>query len=256
MRRLQLLEIHEQAWCPAVIRDALTDFLQASVRTFGVFDPAAPVLDALLARTGERTLVDLCAGGGGPWLRLGPRLTTSGVAVRLTDRNPSRVAPERLSGAVTYEPTPVDATDVPAELAGVRTMFNALHHFPPDQVRAMLADAVRRPASGVAFFECTARTLPALLLTTGLPALVWLLTPFVRPWSWRRLWWTYVVPVVPFVVWFDGVVSCLRSYTAWELKVIAAEAGGEAWTWETRSVWPLGAVLPVTWIVGRPRDPA
>ena len=49
------------------------------------------------------------------------------------------------------------------------------------------------------------------------PLLVLLLTPFVRPFSWARLLFTYVIPIaVPLIV-FDGIVSCLRSYTVAEL---------------------------------------
>jgi hypothetical protein len=48
--------------------------------------------------------------------------------------------------------------------------------------------------------------------------LVLLLTPFVRPFTLWRLLLTYVVPVaVPLILW-DGIVSCLRSYTPDELR--------------------------------------
>jgi hypothetical protein len=48
--------------------------------------------------------------------------------------------------------------------------------------------------------------------------LVLLLTPLVRPLRFWRLILTYVLPVaVPLIV-FDGVVSCLRTYTEVELR--------------------------------------
>ena len=31
MRRLQLMEIADQRWCPVAVRDALTDYLQFSL---------------------------------------------------------------------------------------------------------------------------------------------------------------------------------------------------------------------------------
>jgi hypothetical protein len=40
--------------------------------------------------------------------------------------------------------TPVDATNVPADLDCVRTMFNGFHHFAPDAAGAILADAVAK----------------------------------------------------------------------------------------------------------------
>ena len=49
-----------------------------------------------------------------------------------------------------------------------------------------------------------------LLLT---PLAVGLATPFIRPFRWSRLFWTYVIPLVPLTCWWDGVVSQLRAYT-------------------------------------------
>jgi hypothetical protein len=36
-------------------------------------------------------------------------------------------------------------------------------------------------------------------------------TPWIRPFRWSRLLWTYVVPIIPAVLLFDGIVSCLRT---------------------------------------------
>src|SRR5262245_9719783 len=33
MRRMHLIEIHEQPWCPASLRDALTDYLQFAIES-------------------------------------------------------------------------------------------------------------------------------------------------------------------------------------------------------------------------------
>lgn len=250
--RLQLIEIEDQSWCPDVIRDTMTDFLCFLMETFTPYRAAAAILARSLAALGERQVVDLCSGGGGPWLDLSERVPT---AVRLTDRFPNHRAFVRLGaasgGRIVGEPEPVSATAVPARLDGFRTLFTALHHFPPGEAHAILGDAVRA-GQGIAAFEATSRTPLALLGILFLPLLVLLFTPFIRPFRWSRLFWTYLVPVVPLAVWFDGTVSCLRTYRPEELRELVQDlqAGYE---WEIGRVWSAPLPARVTYLVGLPR---
>src|ERR1051325_276288 len=181
--RLQLFEIEDQAWCPAPIRDAMTDFLRFLMETFAPYRGVAAILSRSLRALGEATVVDLCSGGGGPWLDLVRPIRSQGgpdLQVRVTDWFPNQTALARLraasAGAIAGDPDPVSATAVPARLAGFRTLFTALHHFPPRQAHAILADAVRA-GQGIAAFEVTSRSPLALLGMLFLPLLVLLFTP-------------------------------------------------------------------------------
>jgi hypothetical protein len=256
LRRYHLLELHEHPACPASWRDGMTDFLQIGMRATGMFTVIVPRLGELLARTGQHRVVDLCAGGGGAWLGLLPRLRAhahADVAVLLTDLFPSAPARRRVAGVdgVAYLDTPVDARSLPPDLGGVRTLFNALHQFRPDEARKVLADAVaaRQP---IAAFEATDRSWLGLFLAISLPGLVWLLTPFVRPFSWSRLFWTYVIPVLPFFVAHDAVISCLRTYDLDDLDRLVEGLGGERWRWERGRTWSRGFPNRITWLVGTP----
>ena len=55
----------------------------------------------------------------------------------------------------------------------------------------------------------------------GLGAFLFL--PFVRPFCFSLFVWTYLLPVLPFVMWFDGIVSCLRSHSLSELRELASQ---------------------------------
>src|SRR5437867_274577 len=136
MARLHLFEIHDQPWCPPSLRDALTDFLGFALRLGGSYAPIAPQLRAAVARAGAARIVDLCSGAGGPWPAL--RRDVS-VPILLTDKYPNR---QTRTGTLPFHPEPVDATAVPADLGGFRTLFTSFHHFRPDEARAILANAV------------------------------------------------------------------------------------------------------------------
>ncbi len=256
MRRLHLLEIEDQPWCPAVLRDAATDFLQFMIVVTDTYLPAVPLLRSALERAGTRQVVDLCSGGGGPWASLLPRLDTPDepVQVRLTDRYPNQEAferaRERTGGRLAVHPDPVDATALPAGLTGFRTLFTAFHHFRPEAARAILADAVRG-GQGIGVFEATQRSAASLFATALSPLLVLLVTPFIRPFRWSRLLFTYLIPLVPLLVLFDGLVSCLRTYTPRELRAMADSLDARGYTWEIGAAKGRGPA-PVTYLIGIP----
>lgn len=129
MRRRQLVEIEDLAWCPRAVRDGGTDWLGFMANTTGMFDAVAPKIREAMRVTGTETVVDLCSGGGGPWLTLQRELAKTGpVQVCLSDLYPNLAAfaalRVRSHDRLHYLATSVDATNVPAELSGVRTMFN------------------------------------------------------------------------------------------------------------------------------------
>ena len=263
MRRRQLIEIEDQSWCPAAVRDGLTDYLQfISDRTEPYAAAARLLADALRVPTDDRAnqvpapVVDLGSGAGGPWRRLVRRLRDAGVPVRvrLTDLHPNVDAFDQLAretdGAVSGEPRAVPADAVPDDLPGFRTIFTAFHHFSPPAARRVLANAVAR-GQGIAVFESTTRNTLCLLVMLLVPHVVWLVTPFIRPFRWSRLLLTYVLPVIPTVAFVDGVVSCLRTYTPDELRELAESVdGASGYVWTAGHAG--GGPIPMTYLLGQP----
>ena len=256
MPRFHLLEIEDQPWCPAPIRDAATDFLQFALHLGNNYAPIAPCLRQALERAGADRIVDLGSGGGGPWLRMLRELDKTGppVEVCLTDRYPNLQALERVRRAsgdrLDYVRDPVDAAQMPAHLRGFRTLFTAFHHFRPDQARAILHDAVQN-RQGIAVFETTQRSLKSIAAVAISPLLVLLFTPFIRPFRVSRFFWTYLVPAVPLVVLWDGVVSCLRTYSPRELRQLVEPFAEEGYAWDIGEEYGK-APIPVTYLIGYP----
>ena len=261
MPRLHLIEIAEQPWCPRAIRDGLTDFLRVVIDAGGAYAPAAPLLAELLQHTRSIRIVDLCSGGGGPWRSLVPALGERGVrpAIRVTDINPNLEAfaalERELPGVVSGESRPVNALAVPADLVGVRTVFTALHHFRPAEARALFGDAARRGVP-ICAFESTRRDAIAILLTMLSPIVVLLVTPRIRPFRWSRLLLTYVLPLIPLVVLFDGIVSCLRTYSIAELEALVRGVGQGDGKGAARMRWTVGEAgrgpVPMSYVIGEP----
>jgi hypothetical protein len=83
---------------------------------------------------------------------------------------------------------------------------------------------------------------------------VLVLTPAIRPFRWSRLLWTYLLPVLPLAILFDGVVSCLRVYTPDEMLAMGREVGGDEYEWEAGFERPAGSPLPIPYLIGMPRQ--
>jgi len=97
---------------------------------------------------------------------------------RLTDLYPNpKSAPH---ARISWVADPVDATRVPPNLAGVRTMFSAFHHFRPDAARAILRDAFDR-SRAICIFESGPGTLLGVATMALVPFNVLALMPFARP---------------------------------------------------------------------------
>jgi hypothetical protein len=173
----------------------------------------------------------------------------------LTDRFPSetarqlaqRYAPQQLH----YVADPIDATQVPSELKGFRTLFTAFHHFAPQDAQRILQDAVDQ-RQGIAIFEQTRRHPLAILLMLALPWLALLTVPLMRPFRWSRLLWTYVIPAIPYVLAIDGVISCLRTYSSAEMQELVARVDAPGYVWQVGRVRSPVSPVGVLYLIGYP----
>ena len=78
-------------------------------------------------------------------------------------------------------------------------------------------------------------------------------TPLIRPFRWSRLLWTYLIPIIPLVLLFDGVVSCLRTYRPQELREIVENLTAIAYQWEMGEHSGASGKLAITYLIGHLR---
>lgn len=260
MGRIQFIEFEDLNWWPKFIRDATTDNLQFALNFADQYAPIIPHLRQALKRAKAHRIVDLCSGGGGPWLRMHRELNKDEnphIEICLTDRYPNLRAFEyaqiRSQNCITFHPDPVDAMRLPSDLKGFRTFFSSFHHFRPQEARKILQDAFRS-RQGIGVFEVTARKPLAILLICFAPLWVLLFTPFIRPFRWSRLIWTYLIPVVPIVALFDGMVSCLRTYSESELAELVEDFQVSEYRWDIGEEKVAHSPVPITYLIGYPEE--
>lgn len=238
MKRFHLFEFEDFDWFPTSLRNYLTDYLQFVSNLFDFYAPIVPILVKGLNASHGTTMIDLGSGGGGGLVRVANQLATkvTGLQIVLTDLHPNLAAFEATVAknpqVFSYRPEKIDALNVPPALTGFRTQFLSFHHFQPHAAQQILQNAVDAGAA-IAIFEGQKRDLSHLLRFALSPIFVLLFTPFIKPLTLGRLVFTYLIPVVPLVVMWDGVVSVLRTYTAAELQnMTAALRDGDLYRWE------------------------
>jgi|SRR5580658_23656 hypothetical protein len=256
MRRIQFIEIHEQPWCPPFLRNGITDALQFGFNRFKMYAPTAAILRRALDSTASQSIVDMGSGAGGPWLDLARKLheDSPDLQIWLTDKYPNLAAFETVRAGsenhINFYTASVDATNVPLELKGFRTMFTSFHHFSPEDARAILQNAVDAGQS-IGIFEIPRRAPSTIGLTFVFVLMLSVCTPWIRPFRWSRLLWTYLIPIVPLVLLFDGVVSCLRTYRPQEMREIVEKLTAPEYQWEMGE--HSTGVTPITYLLGYPR---
>ncbi|KAI3320336.1 hypothetical protein HD806DRAFT_242128 [Xylariaceae sp. AK1471] len=181
----------------------------------------------------------------------------------LTDLHPHVESWEKAAAQsphLTYVPTPVDAASAPPDLIkqnkaegkGVFRLFNlAFHHFDDRLARAILKNTVET-SDGFGIFELQSRNFSSFISCTLFGVFILLIAPLLYWWSPQILFFVYVVPIVPFVLVFDGYISSLRTRTADEVEVLLRTCGADDTAdWVVRSgsetfLWPCGHL---TWII-------
>jgi SAM-dependent methyltransferase len=262
MKRIELFEFEDSARFPGWLRDLMTAYIQAFHRVFRTAPAICDLIRRALEGTPERRIVDLCSGAGGPMLDVARTLrqdpALADLELVLTDLYPNEQVAARVAALgdprIRYRTDPVDATRVGAEYSGVRTLVGSFHHLPPEAARAVLLSAARA-RQPLVVFELSNNGPPRWLWWTAIPGaflLALLLTPFARPLSARQLFFTYLVPLVPLFIAWDGAASNARTYTPDDVRELLGDFDDRGYTFEIEARRVGRLPTPSVTILGRP----
>ncbi len=206
-------------------------------------------------------VVDLCSGGSGPWGHIEEYARGLGetICVTLTDKYPNIRAFKKtksiFGGIIGYVSETVDATSVPINFKGMRTIFSAFHHFDSDAARKILQNAADQ-RSAIGIFELTERRLDKIIFCLLAPFIVLLIVPFIRPINFKRIFWVYFIPVIPFVFMYDAFVSYLRSYSPEDLRELVKGVNAKGYEWKIDRIVSRVNPMRITYLLGFPKEVA
>ncbi|MCB9223452.1 MAG: hypothetical protein H6582_04680 [Crocinitomicaceae bacterium] len=258
MARVHAFEFEDLSWFPKRIRDYGTDFLQFVTNKFDFYKGIAPLLSEALNKTGQNEIIDLASGGGGGWKSLARHLKEENPSLKITltdyypNLNAFNNAKEEDPELYSFVEESVDARNVPVHLNGFRTQFLSFHHFKPEDALKILQNAVDNNA-GIGIFEGQKRDVPHFIKNLLSPVSIIIATPFIRPFKAGRILFTYILPIVPLFVLWDGVISVLRTYSVKEMEDLVQKVNGsESYEWKIGLNKTKGITVP--YLIGYPKS--
>lgn len=246
MKRKQLFEFEDQSWFPDPMRISLTRLIIVLHRLLGLKQLVATVLMDALRKANQRTVVDLGAGAGGSMPEILRDLQShkefEDTEMLLTDLYPGPEVVQEINArkqkGLRYHPQPVDATMLNNAPKGLKTMMNSFHHLPPDNAQKILQSAAESKQA-LLIYEMAENKIPFLVWLLFLPVgfsilaiMVFFMTPFVKPLTFKQLFFTYIIPVIPLFYAWDGQASLPRIYSFSDLKTMTAAAQSDGYRWE------------------------
>ncbi len=245
MKRVSIFEFEDLSWFPNALRKPMTRYVAAVHRVMGTSESIADLLQQVIQKTGKKQVIDLCSGSGGPLPQVQEILKEkhglSDVRIRMSDLYPNletAAALNKEASSISYLTTPLNATDVPKEQDGIRTMICSLHHMEPPIAQAILRNAKESNQPFLAF-EISDNSIPLFIAWIAIPIgflMTLLITPFVRPMTWQQIVFTYIIPILPIFIAWDGGVSNMRTYTLEDMDILTQNLSDEDYQWEKGSI--------------------
>jgi hypothetical protein len=203
-----LKELEDYKWFPATLRRWQMDYIGNISKWLNLYKPLLPVIECMLKRNEVELLQDTCSGNGFAAMYVKDHLKIK-LHLLLSDKYPDSGF-ENLPG-IEYALHPLDLLALKPVEKVLYTMFNAFHHFTDiqqAQIYNKMADN-NCPFLFVEILEPGFINLCKIIFTTTILQL--LLVPFVKPFSWLRLLFTYIIPLNLFTICWDGIISVLKS---------------------------------------------
>jgi len=221
------LELEDHFWFPTWMRRFQMEYISFMAVQFGLYLPVLPILQKMKAQLDFENWTDCCTGAAGPMQFL-IHQHFSTPTIFITDKYLQPIQLAATNATIHFETVDILQDSIPGN--GLITMFNALHHFSKEE-RIQIITSVAQSNRPFLFVEITHPTLINFITITLATTIGQLLfAPFVSPFSWKRLLFTYIIPVNLITITWDGWISVFRSITSKSFFQIQNETGTAAYS--------------------------
>jgi len=219
-------ELEDYKWFPAILRRWQTEFIGHMVLWGKFYKPLVPVLNQMIENNNISALQDCCSGSGIPAVYVHNHLSAS-LPLLLTDKYPD--TPYENKQQVIYSVHSVDILEIQLAENTCYTMYNAFHHFSAAEQKSIVQKFTtsNTPFLIAEILHPGLLTLIKIIFTTTIVQL--LAVPFIKPFSFLRLFFTYIIPVNLFTVTYDGIISVLKSKTATQYNELLKNISGRSY---------------------------
>jgi hypothetical protein len=202
------IELEDHSWFPAWLRRYQMEYISFLAEKLGLYAPVLPTLKTLQDQHRFDTWTDCCSGSAGPVQYLLQHDFTTATII-LTDKYVQPIPFAKTNTAIHLKEMNVLQDAIPGH--GLVTMFNALHHFSHTE-RKQIIQTIAQEKRPFLFAEITHPNVINLLSISFATIIGQLLfAPFISPFSFQRLLFTYLLPINLITITWDGWMSVFRS---------------------------------------------
>lgn len=205
-------ELEDYKWFPEFLRSEQSEFIgQMAIKT-GIYFPLIKRLKS--SDKLPKSLYDLCAGSGIPGQYIFEKTGCFDTLI-LSDKYPVSVD---LNKNITYLNESADVLTMTYSKDHCYIMLNAFHHFNESEQQHILKNCEAAGAHLIVaeILEPSVLCFAKIALTGTLGVL--LLTPFICKMSWKKFFFTYIIPLNCLTITIDGLISVLKSKSVNQFK--------------------------------------
>lgn len=211
-------ELEDYNWFPSALRNFQTDFIGFVVVKLNVYSVFVDYLKTQSLT--EHPLQDLCSGSGEPAISIFKK-SNCFSHLSLSDKYPRILQSADVN--INYEQQSKDVLNTRFKISTYYTLFNSFHHF-SDKEKLKIADAITESGATAFILELLEPTFTCLVkvfLMTTLGSI--LLTLLIHPFSFKRMFFTYIFPINILTITADGIVSVLKSRSVKQYQTLFAQ---------------------------------
>lgn len=226
MKRKQIPQISNQKWFPLVIKNCMYEFMTWFVNKVNAAKPFLPVINEGLRHEQKIIAIRMNVGAGFETL------------IPLLDKN---IAVED-----------VFIENFNAEKKGLYVCVNSFHQLDKSKAFEIL-DRVSKSGNSIVIVEGNNDSLWQVFgMTVIVPLTVLLTAPFVKPFRWSRLLFTYIIPVLPIVTFVDGFIALFKLYAPDDLNELIAKVNTVNYYWRSGKM-DNGRGGKIIYLIGYPK---
>lgn len=207
MKRKQVSQITNAKWFPGFLTRCVYEFMTWFVIKVNAAKPFIPVIEEGLNYADRIVVINKKCGAGFE------------TVDHLIDEKIPRVI--------------VDAESFNTTEEGLHLSVNSFHQFTVDEAKNILSK-VSKQRQPIVIVEGNNDSMWQVFgMTVIVPLTVLLTAPFVQPFRIERIVFTYLIPVLPLVTFWDGFIALFKLYAPQDLDELTSSIETEGYQWKS-----------------------
>lgn len=209
MKRHHVPQFTNQTWFPQYLKNCIFEFMTWFVGKTRAAHPFLPVIKRGLEKTSNSTIINIDSQLGAGFETVQPLLDKNVVVKNILLK------------------------DFEAKEIGLYLSVNAFHQLKVHEAKDLLTQ-IAESRNPVAIVEGNNDSLWQVVgMTVFVPLTILLTAPFVKPFRFGRLIFTYLIPILPIITLIDGFLALFKLYAPVDLDELTDSIAVNNYKWES-----------------------